>query len=72
MQTQLKLFVSQTIAQHSPSSTSFSEEKEAKRLFLIWAAGVQNSRLQINKSFLRRFFFKKAAAFFRLTYLTDP
>jgi hypothetical protein len=41
MQTQLKFFVSQTSAQQSiaqlsvgqPSSTSFSEEKEAKRLF---------------------------------------
>jgi hypothetical protein len=28
------------------ASASFSEEKEAKRLLLIWAGGVQNLRLQ--------------------------
>jgi hypothetical protein len=30
---------------------SFSEEKEAKRLFLIWAWGFANARLRSSKSF---------------------
>jgi hypothetical protein len=46
-------------------STSFSVEKEAKRLLLIWAGGVRKSRLQRNKIFCAAFF-KKAAAFLGL------
>jgi hypothetical protein len=54
-------------ARQGEGSGSFSEEKEGwppaqKRLLLIWAMGVAKSRLQNSKSFLRRFFFKKAAA----------
>jgi len=30
---------------YGEASTSFSEEKEAKRLLLIWAMGVKKSRL---------------------------
>jgi hypothetical protein len=37
-------------------STSFSVEKEAKRLLLIWAGGVRTSRLQRNKIFCAAFF----------------
>jgi hypothetical protein len=51
-------------------SGSFSEEKEPKRLLLIWAMGVGNSRLQSSESFCttrgaRRLFFQKK----RLSYL---
>jgi hypothetical protein len=39
--------------------SSFSEEKAAKRLLFIWAAGAPTSRLPISQSFLRSFFLKK-------------
>jgi len=42
----------------SQESASFSEEKESKKTFLIWAFGVRSSQLRSNKSFLRRFFSK--------------
>jgi len=44
------------------AGSSFSEEKEAKRLLLIWAGGAQHSRLNRQKSFLQSFFSKKATA----------
>jgi hypothetical protein len=44
-------------------SASFSEEKEAKRLLLIWAIGVANFRLKSSKKFFALLFFKKAAFF---------
>jgi hypothetical protein len=49
------------------ASTSFSGEKEAKRLLLIWAMGVATFRLKRSKSFFAppagcvAVFFKKSA-----------
>jgi hypothetical protein len=45
----------------SPGRTSFSSEKEAKRLLLLWTKGAMmpTPQTQIQKSFLRRFFSKK-------------
>jgi hypothetical protein len=39
-------------------SASFSEEKEAKRLFLIGASGVSTARVQVKKVFCAAFFQK--------------
>jgi hypothetical protein len=44
------------------ASTSFSEEKEAKRLFLIWFVGARRSRLNIAKVFAPLF---SKSGFFR-------
>jgi hypothetical protein len=44
-------------------SSSFSEEKEPKRLFITWDNRISKSRLEGDKSFLRHFFFKKSGCF---------
>jgi len=44
--------------------TSFSEEKEAKRLLIIFDRGGAATMAQINKSFLVLFFKKERLAFF--------
>jgi hypothetical protein len=46
-------------------SASFLK-KRSKKLFCSWAVLVSPPPAQISKSFLRRFFFKKAATSFRL------
>jgi hypothetical protein len=47
------------------ASTPFCEQKESKKTFLIRATGARTSRLQPDKSFLRRFFAKKRPLTFR-------
>jgi hypothetical protein len=37
-------------------SSSFSEEKEPKRLFLIWTMGAKTSRLPVEQEFFTPFF----------------
>jgi hypothetical protein len=49
-------------------SASFCEQKEAKKLYLCWVMGLcrrQRPMTQHNQKFLRRFFQKAAAFFFR-------
>jgi hypothetical protein len=49
------------ILRRGKGSTSFSEEKEAKRLFLLWVWGARSPApsAQCHRVFLRRLFSKK-------------